>query len=587
MIWVPNSREGLEKFMKKMKWLLLVMLSVITITGCKDGKAESQNDKDADTEIVAESENEITETVVVESTEELLPIKMIDDKYRNFYEIFVYSFYDSNQDGIGDFDGLTEKLDYLNDGDNQSLDDLGINGIWLMPIMTSTTYHKYDVVDYYNIDPQYGTMEDFKEFMAACDERDIHVILDMVINHTSSKHPWFVEATTYLKNLGDGEVDLEECPYVDYYNFSKEKTSQTNCQVPGTDWYYEGRFWSEMPDLNLANESVRKELTDIAKFWLDLGVSGFRLDAAKEFYSGNDTANIEVLTWYQGMIKGFKNDAYLVAEVWTDVNTYGKYYESGVDSFFNFAFANSDGIIANTVKGNTKTVNALVYGRSVEALDEKFKAYNSNYVDAPFYSNHDMARSAGYYSGEDRVSQTKIAGAMNLFMSGASFLYYGEELGMKGSGKDENKRAPMQWFTDDKAEGMCKGPDYMDPIKMINGSLEEQILDPNSIYQYYKKALLIKNQNPEIARGITTFLEEVSNEQVCVLKKVYDGKELLIVFNISTEESTVDLSDVSLNNSLVKGGDATIKGDLSVGTDTSALEDGILTLPEYGTVVIW
>ena len=172
-------------------------------------------------------------------------------------------------------------------------------------------------------------------------------------------------------------------------------------------------------------------------------------------------------------------------------------------------------------------------------------------------------------------------------MSGASFLYYGEELGMKGSGKDENKRAPMQWFTDDKAEGMCKGPAYKDPIKMINGSLEEQMADPNSIYQYYKEALLIKNQNPEIARGITTFLEEVSNEQVCVLKKVYDGKELLIVFNISTEESTVDLSDVSLNNSLVKGGDATIKGDLSVGTDTSALEDGILTLPEYGTVVIW
>ncbi len=568
--------------MKRIRMVVILFLCLFLVTACSKKETLVEEEK-VETEVEAE-----VETIVVESTEEeQLPIQMIDDKYRNFYEIFVYSFYDSNGDGVGDFDGLTEKLDYLNDGSDQTLDDLGFNGIWLMPIMTSTTYHKYDVVDYYEIDPEYGTMDDFKEFMAACKERDIDVILDMVINHTSSKHPWFLEASTYLKNLGDGEVDLEECPYVDYYFFSREKTSQTNCQLPGTDWYYEGRFWSEMPDLNLENEDVRNELTEIAKYWLDLGVAGFRLDAAKEFYSGNDSANIEVLGWYREMVTGIKEDAYLVAEVWTDVNTYGKYYQSGIDSLFNFAFANSDGLIANTVKGNSKTINALVYGSSVAALDEKFKEYNPNYVDAPFYTNHDMARSAGYYSGEDRVSQTKIAGALNLFMSGATFVYYGEELGMKGSGKDENKRAPMQWSVDKNAEGMCKGPDYIDPIKMINGSLEEQMEDPYSIYQYYKKALQIKNQNPEIARGITTFVEELSNERVCVLKKVYMEKEILLIYNISSEESTLDLSEITINGSMVGENNVTIKGNLNVGEAVSVLENTNLVMPEYGTVIIW
>jgi alpha-amylase len=354
--------------MKRIRMVTLLFFCLFLVTACSK-KETVVDEKQVETEVEAE-----VETIVVETTEEeQLPIQMMDDKYRNFYEIFVYSFYDSDGDGIGDFDGLTEKLDYLNDGNDQTLDDLGFNGIWLMPIMTSTTYHKYDVVDYYEIDPEYGTMDDFKEFMASCKERDIHVILDMVINHTSSKHPWFLEASTYLKNLGDGEVDLEECPYVDYYFFSKEKTSQTNCQLPGTDWYYEGRFWSEMPDLNLGSEAVRNEFTEIAKYWLDLGVAGFRLDAAKEFYSGNDTANIEVLSWYHEMVTGIKEDAYLVAEVWTDVNTYGKYYQSGIDSLFNFAFANSDGLIANTVKGNSKTINALVYGKSIAALDENLR----------------------------------------------------------------------------------------------------------------------------------------------------------------------------------------------------------------------
>ena len=179
------------------KLLATILVAALFLTGCGANKNGQQKE---------EKKNEI-------------PLNIIDDKYRNFYEVFVYSFYDSDGDGIGDFKGLIEKLDYINDGDNSTDSDLGMNGIWLMPIMPSDTYHKYDVKDYYDIDKDYGTMDDFKAFMEECNKRDIHVIIDLVINHTSSNNEWFVSATNYLKSLEFGvEPDISACPYVEYYN---------------------------------------------------------------------------------------------------------------------------------------------------------------------------------------------------------------------------------------------------------------------------------------------------------------------------------------------------------------------------------
>lgn len=147
-------------------------------------------------------------------------LQIIDDNYRTYYEILVYSFYDSDGDGIGNLQGVLDKLDYLNDGDDTTDTDLGINGIWLMPVMPSTTYHKYDTTDYENIDPQYGTLDDFQKLLTACHDRGIRVILDLAMNHSSSRHPWFLQATEYLKNLPEGaQPDPSECPYVDYYHF--------------------------------------------------------------------------------------------------------------------------------------------------------------------------------------------------------------------------------------------------------------------------------------------------------------------------------------------------------------------------------
>lgn len=157
---------------------------------------------------------------------------------------------------------------------------------------------------------------------------------------------------------------------------------------------------------------------------------------------------IFILSWFNDVVKEKYPDAYLVAEVFSDMAVYEKYYDSGIDSLFDFDFANKDGIIAKVVKGNTP---ASFYSQRLQEIEGIFSAHNKDYIDAPFYTNHDMGRSAGYYAGEGSEAQTKLAGAMNLMMSGSAFIYYGEELGMKGSGKDENKRAPMYFSSDPSA----------------------------------------------------------------------------------------------------------------------------------------
>lgn len=504
-----------------------------------------------------------------------------EDNYRTWYEVFVYSFYDSDGDGIGDLKGLTESLDYINDGDSSTDTDLGCDGIWLMPIMPSTTYHKYDVTDYLAIDPEYGTLDDFDTFIAECHDRGIHVIIDLVMNHSSSQHEWFQDAAEYLKALPEGaQPDASECPYVDYYHFTGEPAGGY-CQLGDSEWYYEAQFWSEMPDLNLESEAVREEFAGIVDFWLERGVDGFRLDAAKEFETGDISANVEILSWFNTMVKEKKPDAYIVAEVWSDLATYARYYESGIDSCFNFAFADTEGEIARVVKG-TYSTGASAYGSALENLQDTLGSYSESYIDAPFYTNHDMARGAGYYSGEYSENQTKMAQALNLLMSGSSFLYYGEELGMKGSGKDENKRAPMYWSKDASAEGMCKGPADMDDVKMKYDSLAEQQEDGNSIYNFVKETIKLRNSYPAISHGTVVFEEALSDEKICVIRKIYGDEEILLAFNLSEEASTVDLSGLNRTKEM----ELRIGGVLLTTAEQVDFSDGTLWMPPYSVVVL-
>ena len=538
------------------------------LTGQDDSFSAAEDSAPGET---ASIEEDITDTI---------PLNVIDDNYRTYYEVFVYSFYDSDGDGIGDLQGLTSKLDYINDGDNTTDTDLGCNGIWLMPVHPSPTYHKYDVTDYYGIDPAYGTLEDFQAFLSACDERGIKVIMDLVLNHTSSEHPWFREACAYLRELGDGEPDITQCQYFDYYHFTKEPTSGYS-QVGGTDWYYEAQFWSEMPDLNLDCEELKEEIKSITQYWLDMGVGGFRLDAVKEYYTDSVPDNIEFLRWLTDTVKSQKEDAYLVGEAWVNISSYAQYYESGIDSLFDFSFAGAEGVIAKVMNGSS----AERYGTAVAELDETFGQYSESYIDAPFYTNHDMARSVGYYVGENADNRVKMAGAMNLFMSGSAFLYYGEELGMRGSGKDENKRAPMYWSKNADAEGMCDGPADMDDFEMKYDSLEEQEQNASSIYRYYRKAIKIRNQNPEIARGVAEYLAEVSSDRVCVLRKTYEGSELLLVFVTGADAESVDLSGLTLNGHPVD--DSTeVRAALVTGEEQITVENGVAKMPGYSVLVL-
>lgn len=465
------------------------------------------------------------------------------------YEIFTGSFADSNGDGIGDLNGIRKHLDYINDGDSSTEDDLGVDAIWLTPIFPSPTYHKYDASDYENIDPDFGTLEDFDKLLAACHARGIRLYLDLAVNHTSVEHPWFVAAADCLRELSEASnaslaQAKEQCPYVDYYNFSTE-AQDGYAQLVGTDFYYEARFWSGMPDLNLDSEAVRNEISDITKFWLDRGVDGFRLDAVTSYYTEDKQKSIDFLAWLTGTVKSIKSDAYLVGECWADQATIADYAASEIDSLFDFPFAGQDGTIAQTVRSGS---GASKWAKALESTESLYASINADFIDAPFYTNHDMARSAGYYSYDDGT-KAKLASGMNLLMSGNAFVYYGEEVGLKGSGKDENKRAPMPWASEKQETGetgtssdaaaetesdaklfsysaVTAGPPDLDKLDLKYGTVQEQESDPDSILSYFRQAIRLREDYPVIATGRTLVLESLSTSQAAVFLKTAAGEKV-------------------------------------------------------------
>ena len=489
-----------------------------------------------------------------------------DDAYRTTYEIFVYSFRDSNGDGIGDLNGIREKLDYIA--------DMGFDQIWLTPVHPSDTYHKYDVDDYCAIDPAFGTMEDYEALLQECHARGIHVLLDLVLNHTSDTHPWFRAATDYLRTLPAGKDPVfEECPYVWYYTFSREPMDGF-VPLEGTSWYYEARFWSEMPDLNLGNEVVREEIKNIVQFWLDKGVDGFRLDAVTSYVTANPDANIEFLKYLTDTCKSIKPDCYLVGEAWTDRLSIANLYASGIDSLFDFPFSNAEGVIRSTLNGSYK---ASDFVEAMKLAEQAYGEVNPNYVDAPFYTNHDMGRSAGYYAQDDGPV-TKMAYALSLFMPGNSFVYYGEEIGMKGAGKDENKRAPMYWTADASAPGMCTGPEGMDDVQMKFPPLDEQMSDDLSLWRWFTEVIRVRKAFPAIARGRTETAEGVCDESVAAFfRRSADDGDVLVVMNLRDQAATKDLSAL---------GNLQLAAVLNTSEESISYDNGSLNLPAYSIAVL-
>ena len=523
--------------------LILCMLATLLV-GCG-----SRNDVSLGTETV-ENIGVSTETDNYKYEQEL---NIIDDNYRNYYEIFVYSFYDTDGDGIGDINGVTEKLDYIK--------DMGFNGIWLMPIMPSTTYHKYDVVDYCNIDKQYGTLEDFKKLLKEAHARDIRVTIDFVMNHSSSQNPWFLDACSYLKTLGENEEpDASVCPYVDYYHFSRQGKDGYKI-VTGTNWYYEAWFDYIMPDLNWESDALKEEFEKIADFWIDLGVDGFRMDAAMHFEENDVDFNTEILNWFYNYCLSKNPDFYMVSEVWSDKSTIANYYQSLTPSMFNFSVCGAEGPVikaARSGKSASKFVDAMI------DYQNTYSAKNPDFIDAPFLSNHDQVRVANSMPGN--MNSLKMAAGLLLTMNGSPFVYYGEEIGMMSTGqKDENKRLPMVWSKTDLS-GMTNGPSNSDKeFEAVKLGVDEQEQDPDSLLNFYKRALRIRNENPEIARGTVEKINSLCNGSQAAITKTYEGSVVGIVYNISLEEAiSVDLTGTALEGMNIRGYMSTTGAEVTI-----------------------
>lgn len=589
-------------FMKHIKYFCLILVLMYGLKACKpmdtieDGTMISNKEQSDQESVLADKQvsedqaspdNELTEGDIIKVAEYKYEqdLNMIDDNYRTYYEVFLYSFYDSDGDGIGDINGLISKLDYINDGNPDTDSDLGFNGIWLMPIMPSDTYHKYDVKDYYDIDPAYGSLDDFKRLVEECNNRGIKLIIDLVLNHSSDRHPWFLSAKDSLNIEPCGQESCiheklcrEHNPYVNYYNFIEGKLDRTDYYHTGVgDYYYEAVFTSNMPDLNLDDENLRKDIEDIMRYWLDMGVGGFRLDAALHYFSDDTDKNNEVLSWLNDFIKDYNKETYMVAEVWTNFGTFSRYYKSGIDSLFNFSFAMESGKITKTLNYKGADNSAKAFGQAMIEVQSGLGKYSDTAIDAPFFTNHDTARAAGFFMGDSM--KTKMAGGMNLMMSGNVFVYYGEELGMSGSGRDENKRAPMFWSYDNGQVGMTKGPDAMETVEHRFEPFESQKDDPLSIYNYYKRAIRLRNENPEIARGKIAYMTEIEDIDICAIEKSYEESSIYMLYNISNEEKEVRVSKSAYQ---YEG----IRGYLSANGEEVILDDELLVLPPYSIVIL-
>lgn len=462
-----------------------------------------------------------------------------------FYEIFVRSFYDSDGDGVGDLNGLIEKLDYLNDGNPITKDDLGVTGIWLMPITESPSYHGYDVVDYYNVDQEYGSNKDFIHLIEEAHARGIYVIIDLVMNHSSSQHPWFTEAKA------------ENPEYRDWYRWETEKP---NYRGPWDQpvWhktpsgYYYGLFWDGMPDMNFRNTEVTETIYDINRFWLEeLQADGFRLDAIK--YLIEDGIALESIpethAWLQAYHQFYKSvnpNAFTVGEVWSSTDTVLKYTGDQVD--IAFAFDLAEAFIAAS-KG---PLNLPV----VEEMSLMVEEFPPNQY-ATFLTNHDQNR---VMSQLGDVTKAKLAATMLLTSPGVPFIYYGEEIGMIGSGPHEDIRRPMQWHGEDTGVGFTAGRPWQAPARNyeeVNVALQTD--DPDSLLNHYRTLIQLRNEHDALLTGewslvdtggarIYAYLRHTEEEYILVMVNMHPNDMAAgdYAFTLETGPLTKPVEAISL-----------------------------------------
>jgi len=462
------------------------------------------------------------------------PLKAANPRNEVIYQVFVRSFADGDGDGIGDLPGLIDKLDYL--------EELGVTALWLMPIFPSPTYHGYDVTDYYDINSDYGTLEDFQNLLKEAEERGIKIILDMVLNHTSDQHPWFKAALE-----GDEQ-------YRSYYVFHKNKpggAGSWNQTIwhgsPGN--YYCGYFSHTMPDLNMHNEEVHEEIFNICSFWIEMGVAGFRLDAAQHFYGYNEYQDT-MYDYYENIIflQALKKhcleinpDFYLIGEINEKTDTVIGEYFKGVHSPLDFPISNR--ILGSSVGNSRGYVTNLLF------TYERYRKYNHQFISAPFLTNHDQDRIADMARGD--VGKLKLAAEMLLTLPGSPIIYYGEEIGMfgvKSNGEksdgleiwDETRRLPFKfgddydtsWFTDENFISVVKNKAVL--------SATAQMEDSISLWHTYQKLIKLRTSYPALMYGNEITEYEGNNQSLQGFYRTYEyrnfSQKVLVLHNLSNND---------------------------------------------------
>jgi alpha-amylase len=448
-----------------------------------------------------------------------------------FYEVFVRSFQDSTGDGKGDRPGLISRLDYLNDGKPETDQDLGVDALWLMPVFASPSYHGYDTTDYERVNPDYGTNEDLRRLCDEAHRRGMRVIVDLVLNHTSREHPWFIESAS-------GPSSAKR----DWYVWSPTELHWPQpWNAAGSTWHkkngawYYGLFWAGMPDLNFRTPAVREEAKRLAALWLSRGVDGFRLDAIRHLVEDgpgagqNDTPETHAyLKEFAAHVRAVRPDAVLVGEAWTETPSIAAYYD---DLPLNFDFPLASKIVEGVQVGESRSIAAK--------LREIAGTYPPGATDVPFLTNHDMRRVASVLKGDP--GKLRSAAAILLTLPGTPFLYYGEEIGLLNgtADGDEAKRTPMPW-KGTAGGGFTPGtPWYRFAPGQDTIHVAAQTGDPRSLLSHYRRWIRARHASPALARGTLRLLQ--AEGPVLAFVRSQGSERVLVAHNLGDEPRTLVL----------------------------------------------
>ena len=455
-----------------------------------------------------------------------------------FYEIFVRSFYDSNADGVGDLQGIIQKLDYLNDGNPNTDTDLGVTALWLMPIFPSPSYHGYDVTDYRNIDEEYGTMNDFKALITAAHARGIKIVIDFVGNHTSDQHPWFTASASNESKR-------------DWYLWNSNKPSyngpwgQEVWHERNSSYYY-GVFWGGMPDLNYTNQEVTNEIKNTLRFWKEeVGVDGFRIDAVKHWIENGDQQEntAATLAWWRDLYvfqKSLDPGLMMVGEAWTSTQNIAPYSDKRLDYCFEFdlSYALIDGI-------NNQTNSGLK-----SKMSEIISTYEPNQY-GTFLTNHDQDRSFYRFGMDER--KAKLAARILLSLPGVPYIYYGEEVGMLGQKPDEDIRRPMQWTSSANAGFSSTQPWHPLNNNYANYNVANQQSESESIWSQYQIWIKQRTRNTALRSGTYDFIESNNSRMFSYLRTDSESNTSFVVIHNLSSQNTDDITIRINNSSLTEG----------------------------------